>query len=233
MGADYGKKMTEAMTAVRGKHADCIRLFRDLDRSLSSYESLYGNVVTLNLGSSISRQSYIAEGLIRLYAPKSNEQQVIGVNICFYDQNDPSLLEPLFVAARTQYMTGASDPQEKLRKGWDPWYAFLDWSPQRVYNQVITIERPAKRPSIDKVFVAATPLYSVITLEAALAVVDLIGHPYPQPRGCGHSASLQTPRLCREAHVRGLRKTELASTPHSLALLMATALEPIMAFAPE
>ncbi len=177
MSADYGKQMAEAMTAVRGMHSDCIRLFRDLDRELSNYESLYGNVVTLNLGNSISRQVYLAEGLIRLYVPKGNEQQMLGVNICFFDENDSAFVEPLFVVANIRYISAISDAQEKTRKGWDPWYAFLEWSPQRVYGQPIVVEKPSKRPSIERVTVAAAPLYSVVTLTDALALIELVGRP--------------------------------------------------------
>jgi hypothetical protein len=177
MSADYGKQMAQAMMAIRGMHSDCVRLFRDLDRTLSSYESLYGNVVTLNLGSSISRQVYLAEGLIRLYVPKGKEQQMLGINICFFDENDNTLVEPLFVAANVRYISATSDPQEKTRKGWDPWSAFLAWSPERVYGQPILIENPPKRPSIERVIVAAAPLYSVVALEDALAIVDLVGRP--------------------------------------------------------
>jgi len=176
MSNDYGKQMAEAMTAIRGMHSDCVRLFRDLDRNLSSYESLYGNVVTLNLGSSISRQVYLAEGLIRLYIPRGNEQQVLGINICFFDENDSAFVEPLFVAANTRYVTATSDPQEKIRKGWDPWNAFLDWSPQRLYSQPILIEKP-KRASVERVTVAAAPLYSVATLTDALSIIDMVGRP--------------------------------------------------------
>lgn len=177
MSADYGKQMAEAMSAVRGMHSDCIRLFRDLDRELSSYESLYGNVVTLNLGSSISRQVYLAEGLIRLYVPKGNERQMLGINICFFDENDPAFVEPLFVAANIQYASATSDPQEKTRKGWDPWYAFLEWSPLRVYGQPIVIDKPPKRPSVERITVAAGPLYSVETLEDALSLIGFVGRP--------------------------------------------------------
>ena len=177
MSTDYGQQMTKAMMAIRGMHSDCVRLFRDLDRTLSSYESLYGNVVTLNLGSSISRQVYLAEGLIRLYVPKGTEQQMLGINLCFFDESDNAFVEPLFVAANIQYVSATSDPQEKIRKGWDPWNAFLDGSPQRMYSQRIVVEKPPKRPSIERVTVAAAPLYSVVTLADALAIVDLVGRP--------------------------------------------------------
>lgn len=177
MSVEYGKQMAEAMSAVRGMHSDCIRLFRDLDRELSGYDSLYGNIVTLNLGSSISRQVYLAEGLIRLYVPRGNEQEMLGINICLFDENDSAFVEPLFVAANIRYTSATSDPQEKTRKGWDPWYAFLDWSPQREFRKAMVIEKPLKRPSIERVTVAGAALYSVVTLEDALALVDLVGRP--------------------------------------------------------
>jgi hypothetical protein len=177
MDADYGKQMGKAIRAVLDMQDDCIRLFHDLDKALIEYVSLYGNVVTLNLGSSITRRAYFAEGLIRLYARKGREDQVLGINICFYDENDLTLAEPLFVVANTRYLTGVADQQEKVKKGWDPWSAFLGWSPERVYGTAITIERPTKRSSIEQVTVAAAPLYSITSLEAATHLVDLVGRP--------------------------------------------------------
>jgi hypothetical protein len=46
-----------------------------------------------------------------------------------------------------------------------------------VYNQPILIEKPPKRPTIERVTVAAAPLYSVVTLADALSIIDLVGRP--------------------------------------------------------
>lgn len=177
MSSDYGKQMGQAIRAVLDMQDDCIRLFRDLDKALPEYTSLYGNVVTLNMGSSITRRAYFAEGLIRLYARKNQEEQVLGVNICFYDPHDMTLVEPLFVVANTLYGTGVADQQEKLKKGWDPWSAFLGWNAERAYGTAYTVEKPEKRSSVQRAVVAAAPLYTITSLDAAMKLVQLVGKP--------------------------------------------------------
>jgi hypothetical protein len=119
------------------------------------------------------------EGLIRLYVRKGNEERLLGVNICFYDQNDSKFIEPIFVVANVSYLPAPSDPQEKLRRGWDPWYAFLEWShpDQRIYGKAISMGRPSKRQNIEQVTVTAAPLYTINSLKAAMQLVDLVGRP--------------------------------------------------------
>lgn len=62
MGAEYGKQMGLAIRAVLDMQTDCIKLIQDVDRALVDYTSYYGNVVTLNLGSSISQANIPRRG---------------------------------------------------------------------------------------------------------------------------------------------------------------------------
>ncbi len=175
METSYGKQIGKAIRAVLDMHEDCIRLFHDLDKAFPEYRSVYGNIVTLNQSSSISRRQYVTEVLIRLYARPGGEEQILGLNICFHD--GAKLEEPIFVAANTRYRTSARDAREKMAIGWDPWDAFLNWSPQRVYGTPVTIEHPSKRSPIEQVTVAAAPLYSITSLSAALELIGLVGRP--------------------------------------------------------
>jgi hypothetical protein len=175
MESNYGKQMGKAIRAVLDMQDDCIRLFHDLDKAFSEYRSLNGNIVAPDQGSSIARRQYIAAGLIRCYVRTGREEQVLGINICFY--GDAKLEEPIFVAANTRYRTSTPDAREKLEMAWDPWYAFLRWSEHRVYGTPVVIENPSKRSTIEQVTVAAAPLYSITSLEAALQIVDLVGRP--------------------------------------------------------
>src|SRR5665213_1218090 len=163
MDADYGQQMGKAIRAVLEMQEDCIKLFHDMDKALDDYVSLLGNVVALDLGISMARRAYLAKSLARLYIRKGNEDRVLGANICFYDQSDKKFVEPVFVVANIRYIPGPSDPQEKLKRGWDPWNVFLNWVPpdQRIYGKAITIAELSKRPNIEQVTVAAAPLYSM------------------------------------------------------------------------
>lgn len=172
-----GKQMVLAMKAVANMHSDCIKLFEDFDKAFPNLKSFYNNVVTLELGSSMSLRSYLAGGLIRLYHEPHNEAEFLSVNICFFDLSDPRLTEPLFVVARISYEPGTIDQKEKLKRGWDPWYAFLSWVPDRKLGEAITIDRPKQRETIEKVTVAAAPLLNIHTIAEALTLVNLVGGP--------------------------------------------------------
>lgn len=178
MGAEYGKQMGLAIRAVLDMQADCIKLIQDMDRALGDYTSYYGNVVTLNLGSSISKRTYLAEGLIRLYVRPGREERILGLNICFYDQNDRRFTEPIFVIADITYLQGHADPTEKLKRGWDPWYLFLAWgAADRPYHKRQTITKPVKRPHIEQAVVVAAPLYDIVSLEAAMSLIEFATRP--------------------------------------------------------
>jgi hypothetical protein len=75
----------------------------------------------------------LAVVLARLYLRKQHENQVLGINLCFYDRNGSKFEEPIFIAANTRYQLGILD--DKFKRGWDPWEAFLKWSPKRVLQR--------------------------------------------------------------------------------------------------
>jgi hypothetical protein len=175
MESNYGKQMGNAIQAVLDMQDDCIRLFHDLDKALPEYRSLYGNVVTWDIASSITRRQYFAKNLIRLYVRAGREEQALGINICFYD--DEKLEEPIFVAANTRYRTIPPSEKEKNARGWDPGSAFLKWTEARAYRMRVTIKNPSKRSEIEQAIVAAAPLYSITTVESALQIIDLVGRP--------------------------------------------------------
>jgi hypothetical protein len=175
MNSETGKQMASAIQAVLHMHSDCTKLLLDLDKSLRDYRPLFGNVVTSDLGSSISRRTFIASGLFRHYFRNDDQTQVLGVNVCFFT-NDGKFTEPLFIVARLSYYASASGP-ERLDRGWDPWYAFLDWNPERKFNAAIFLDGPLKNGSVERVALAACPLLSVSSLEVANGLIDLVGRP--------------------------------------------------------
>jgi len=174
---DPGIQMDRAMKAVIKMHGDCIKLFNDLDAAMEGFESYFGNVVTQQLGSSVNNRKYIADGLIRFYSRAKNETDMLGFNVCFYDLNDPKFVEPLLVVAHIAYQPMSVDPTEKYQRGWDPWYAFLSWNKEKKFHSPIRIERPRKRGTIEHVTVAAAPLFSINSVEAALSLAEMVGKP--------------------------------------------------------
>jgi hypothetical protein len=142
---------------------------------LSGLQSFYNNAVALDLGQALSRRKYVAQMIARLYLRNGCETEMLGLNCCFYDFDNPALVEPILVAARLTYKPKPIDASERNLRGWDPWYAFLVWNKETPYNETITIENPPKRHTIERVVVAAAPLFSINNLEAAAALVDSVG----------------------------------------------------------
>ena len=175
MAVEPGRQMDRAMKAVIKMHVDCIKLFNDLDAAMDGFDSYFGNVVTQQLGSSINNRKYIADGLIRFYYRGKNDADMLGINVCFYDLNDPKFVEPILVAAHIVYQPMTVDQTEKYQRGWDPWFAFLSWGNDRRYGEPIQIERPRKRGTIEHLTVAAQPLFSVNN--AGLVLIDMVGRP--------------------------------------------------------
>lgn len=177
MANDQGEQMLMAVKAVIGMHKDSIKLLEDLDKEMRGFVSFYGNTVTLDLGSALYKRRYVAEGLIRLYVRSPQANEMLGVNICFENGEDPHFTEPVLVIARITYDPGNIDQKEKLDRGWDPWYAFLEWAPERKYKERIIVNRPPKRPRIEEAILAAIPLFSVHDIEQARDLISLVGKP--------------------------------------------------------
>jgi len=176
MESEYGKQLGIAVRAVLDMQADSIRLFRDLDKALDDLRPLLGNLVTTNIGSSInSNQLYLAAYLFRLYAPLGADHRVLGLNICFHAHPNRHFEEPYFLAANILYDPATPDRPEQLQRAWDPWSAYLDWNTDWSYGKALEIA--PRRGTIEKIVVAAAPLYSVTSLEAAMRTINLVGRP--------------------------------------------------------
>jgi hypothetical protein len=176
METEQGKQVGMAIQAVLLMQADCIRLFRDLDKTLNELRAISGNTVTAGTGYAISAsQLYLPPLLFRRYAPPGAEHRVLGVNVCLHNHPKRLFDEPIFVVANVQYNPAAPDPNEESWRAWDPWAAFLDWNSDRAYGKALTIS--PRRSTIEKIVVAAASLYSITSLEAAIGIIDLVGRP--------------------------------------------------------
>jgi len=183
METENGKLMGSAIRAMLEMQSDCIKLFRDLDKrlELSELQAISGNTITTGLGSSITSPGlYLASYLYRLYARRDSTNDVLGVNIALHDQNARRYFsEPLFIVANIRYDPTHSD-ESPAQRSWDPWSAFLDWSSDRSYGK--RMEVLPGRNTIRKIFVAAVPLYSVNSIQAAIQAIDIVGRPEVHPQ---------------------------------------------------
>lgn len=176
MGTEIGKQAGLAIQAVLGMEADCVRLFRDLDKALNELRAISGNTVTAGNSTSINAaQLYLPKLLFRRYARPGAEHLALGVSIWLHNYPDRPIDEPIFIVGNVQYAPDAPDNSEDNWRSWDPLAAFWDWNSERVFGQALAIT--PKRSTIIKIVVAAEPLYSINSLEAALRVIDLVGRP--------------------------------------------------------
>jgi hypothetical protein len=176
MGTEIGKQVGLAIQAVLRMQEDCVRLLRDLDEALKELRPISGNTVTAGTGYSINApQLYLPKLLFRRYAPSGVDHLNLGVNIWMHNHPEHRCDEPIFIVGNVQYAPEAPDSNEESWRPWDPLAAFWDWNSERVFGQALTVA--PKRNTIIKIVVAAEPLYSINSLEAALRVVDLVGRP--------------------------------------------------------
>jgi hypothetical protein len=176
MGTEIGKQVGLATQAVLRMQADCVRLFRDLDKALNELQPISGNTVTAGAGNSMNAsQLYLPKLLFRRYAPSGAKHLVLGVSVWLHNHPGIPLDEPIFIVGNVQYTPEAPDSNEEYWRQWDPLAAFSQWSSERTFGQASTIA--PKRSTIVKIVVAAEPLYSINSLEAALKVIDMVGRP--------------------------------------------------------
>ncbi len=176
MDTEQGKKMGSAIRAVLEMQSNCIRLFGDLDKALSDLQPISGNAVTSGIGIAMNApQLYLAQFLFRLYAPAGSKHRVLGLNVWFHNHPKRLCDEPVFVAAKVKYVPETPDNKEESWRAWDPTAAFFDWSSERAFGEAMTVS--PHRGTIESIVVAAVPLYSITSLEAAVRVIDLVGRP--------------------------------------------------------
>ena len=170
---ENGLRIGAALQAVLQMQADSVKLLRDLDRGLQGYKSLFGNYVTSGIGSSINTQAFLADGMFRHYSVDGKWGRSLAATICFFDLKRPERLpEPVFVAANLDYIDPSPDPNEKQKRAWDAWYAYVEWAPDRKFNEIIVLENPEQRESLTRVEFVAAPLYSITNLDVATSLID-------------------------------------------------------------
>ena len=161
-----------ALKAVRQMHADSSRLLLDLDRAMVGYKPVYGSVATMDLSYDIKRGAYMSEGLLRHWVRHSEPNQVIAVNLVFWDDN-ANVEEPLFIAAKLLYAESLSNTPDR-NKAWDPWYAYLNWMPKRMVGIVTEGKPHAKRTDLLRVASVGAPLASISSENVARELLQVV-----------------------------------------------------------
>lgn len=108
----------------------------------------------------------MAEAVYRYYHSDDQQAQgrIEGITVSFFDYQR-RVEEPLLIVAELQYHVEGEESQIKsVCKGWDIWYAFLDWSENRQLD-VILAGRNIDNGRIEWFKVVAVPLYSIQSMQ--------------------------------------------------------------------
>ena len=95
--------------------------------------------------------------------------------MCLHDHPKRQFDEPIFIVGNVQYSPAVTDASDESWRPWDPWAAFFDWSADKAFGKALAVS--PRRSTIEKIVVAAAPLYSITSLEAAIGTIDLVGKP--------------------------------------------------------
>ena len=158
---NYGKKIGNALQAVRRMHSDASRLLQDCDGTIGKGRaSIYRSSATRDLTHSVRANHYMAEGLYRLYDAADEDPGLVeGVSVYFFDE-DRLVDEPVLIVGQIKYHAEPDSPIKASSKEWDLWDAFFTWSDQRVFNEVL-VALLDDNGRIERVTLIAVPLYSV------------------------------------------------------------------------
>ena len=72
--------------------------------------------------------------------------------------------------------------QEKGKRAWDPWTAFVEWNKEKVFEKTIDLEGPLKNGTLESVTLIAAPLFSIQNQEKAKDLIKAVTPQVQTPR---------------------------------------------------
>ena len=156
MDFNYGKDIKHCLDAVAQLHQDCKKLLIDLDEFMDNKgrETITGSYATRDLSWSVNSGFWMAEGLYRFYAKKSEEKpgnirdkqnnDIFGATIILCSKKpgeNKKIEEPILIAGIIQF----SDEYEFMGKIPDEWYlwdAVLGWDSEEFVTDVVRKPKP-------------------------------------------------------------------------------------------
>ena len=164
MTADYGKKVTMALHAVRRLHSDTSKLLVDCDkkRYAEGCYSVFENVATRDLTYNVNAEYWMAQAVYRYYANDAKPGLVEALTVCFFDER---IDEPILLTAQFQYQVAANELVKDLCAAWDAWDLFFEPPGERKPLGKVHICRKFPRQTLQWGKVLAAPLYSIQRIE--------------------------------------------------------------------
>ena len=160
---NYGKKIGQAIDAIRKMHAQVSQLMVDCDGLFQDYSSVFGSYATRELTYNVRAESWMADGVYRYWY--RTDGPVIAITVIFFrPDNKVQREEPLLIVGQIDYNEfDPKHPKEKCSE-WDLWWSLTDWGTQPFcLDQIREIIKPDDKQldRITRVVAIAVPLFSI------------------------------------------------------------------------
>lgn len=192
---EYGKKVNQALAAVRRMHGDVSKLLVDAEGTIGKGKvPVFGSYATQDLTYHYKADCWMAEGVFRVWAAKPPADQAVveALTVRFFDLEsriaEPYLLVGQFKYRLQQDVSAADYLTDKTAKGdkraWHLWYAYAGWSGERRRpGEVLVGSRLEKNVEWFKVI--GVPLYTITSMGEVLALMDRVRAAEAVPAGTG------------------------------------------------
>lgn len=182
---DYGRKVGQALAAVRRMHADVSKLLVDAEGAIGKGKvSVFDAYATRDLTYHFKADFWMAEGVFRLYAPKppASEPMVEGLTVRFFD-TESRIEEPYLIVGQLKYrLEGGRTLVDYLKdltdrtdkRGWHLWHAYSDWSGDRRQAGVVLTGGPLTAKRVEWFKVIGVPLFSITSMADVVALMKRV-----------------------------------------------------------
>lgn len=178
MSDDYGRKIEQALAAVRRMHADVSKLLVDLDKTIGRGKtSVYGGRATSDMSGSYREPRWMT-WFVHRYFVSGNEADaslVEAISVCFIDPTEPQRFdEPLLILGQIAYRLEPGQPVKAVCQEWDLVRAYLDWVNPSLKDNVQTGQLPEERKDIRWFKVIGFPLFLIGSMDRVVALMDRV-----------------------------------------------------------
>lgn len=174
---DYGRKIGQALAAVRRMHADVSKLLVDVEGTIGKGKaSVFGSYSTRGVSASYRDPQWMAWFVYRYFAAGdgADPSVVDAVTVWFFD-GLKRIEEPHLVVGQLCYQLEPGQVQLKgICQEWDLVRAFGEWSGPVAADRVYAGRASPDRAAIRWYKVAGVPLFSVSSMDDVTALMDRV-----------------------------------------------------------
>lgn len=165
---DYGRRVSQALRAVRRLHEDTSRLLQDCDGTVGKGLTLATKTTYVTKDSFWSLgKPWMPDGAFRCYSPDPTTRPglVDAVAACFLGEK-VAVDEPVLIVGRIEYRLGDGLRVQDVCDGWDPWYLLANHCDPRP-SDVVLAGGPTELGGrwVERFRLLAVPLFSVGSID--------------------------------------------------------------------